>query len=63
MAQLLTRHWPSLSLGSPSFLHTAAVLEAARKGTRARREALKRASKKEVVKKEYIPLWKRLELK
>lgn len=63
MAQLLTRQWPLASLGTPSFLHTAAVLEAARKGTRAKAEAKKRASKKEVVKKEYIPLKKRLELK
>ncbi|KAG0726121.1 39S ribosomal protein L1, mitochondrial [Chionoecetes opilio] len=44
-------------------LHTSAALEAARKGTRAKAEAKKKASKKEEVKREFIPLKKRLELK
>ncbi|XP_045134885.1 39S ribosomal protein L1, mitochondrial-like [Portunus trituberculatus] len=43
--------------------HTSAALEAARKGTRAKAEAKKAASKKEAVKREFIPLKKRLELK
>lgn len=43
--------------------HTSAALEAARKGTRAKAEAKKKASKKEAVKREFIPLKKRLELK
>lgn len=44
-------------------LHTGSTLEAARKGTRAKAEAKKKASKKEEVKREFIPLKKRLELK
>ncbi|XP_068233231.1 large ribosomal subunit protein uL1 [Palaemon carinicauda] len=62
MVRLLTKPMPLMSIGNPVFFQTAAILEAARKGTRAKREAKKRASKKEVVKKEYIPLKKRLEL-
>ncbi|XP_064106174.1 large ribosomal subunit protein uL1-like [Macrobrachium nipponense] len=62
MAQVLTKPIPLVSMGNPVFFHTAAILEAARKGTRAKREAKKRASKKEVVKKEYIPYKKRMEL-
>lgn len=44
-------------------LHTSSALDAARKGTRAKAEAKKKASKKEEVKREFIPLKKRLEMK
>lgn len=43
-------------------LHTSSALEGARKGTRAKADAKKKATKKEEVKKEFIPLRKRLEL-
>ncbi|XP_076053264.1 large ribosomal subunit protein uL1-like [Oratosquilla oratoria] len=42
-------------------LETSSVLEAARKGTRAKAEAKKKAAKKEAVKKEFIPYRERLE--
>jgi len=53
---------PSLYNSRGSLIHTSSILDAARKGTRAKREAKKKASKKEVVKKEFIPMNKRLEL-
>ena len=48
--------WASASI------HTSTIFEAARKGTRAKAEAKKKAAKKEEVKREFIPLKKRLEL-
>ncbi|CAL4083261.1 unnamed protein product, partial [Meganyctiphanes norvegica] len=56
------RSFPSLYNNSGQLLHTSSNLDAARKGTRAKAEAKKRASKKEVVKKEFIPINKRLDL-
>merc|ERR1711962_83511 len=58
--QCFQRSLPSLYNSNGSLIHTSSILDAARKGTRAKAEAKKRASKKEVVKKEFIPINKRL---
>nr|XP_045625040.1 uncharacterized protein LOC123774614 [Procambarus clarkii] len=63
LAQVILKRWLPLSLGIPSQIHTGCIMEAARKGTRAKADAKKRAAKKEVqVKREFIPPKKRLEM-
>ncbi|XP_069943372.1 large ribosomal subunit protein uL1m isoform X1 [Cherax quadricarinatus] len=62
LVQVLVQRWHPVSFGNTSYIHTGCVMEAARKGTRAKADAKKKASKKEEVKKEFIPLKKRLEM-
>lgn len=62
LAQILVQRWLPLSLENSSSLHTGYMMEAARKGTRAKAEAKKKAAKKVEVKREFIPLKERLEM-
>lgn len=57
VARIQVLRWAATSF------HTSSALDAARKGTRAKAEAKKKAAKKDEVKKEFIPLKKRLEMK
>ncbi|XP_071540970.1 uncharacterized protein mRpL1 [Panulirus ornatus] len=62
LAQILVQRWLPLSLEKTSSLHTGFIMEAARKGTRAKADAKKKSTKKVEVKREFIPLKQRLEL-
>ncbi|XP_047496754.1 39S ribosomal protein L1, mitochondrial-like [Penaeus chinensis] len=62
LSQSLVRRWVQSPAWSACLIHTSSSLEAARKGTRAKAEAKKKSAKKEEIKREFIPLKKRLEM-
>ena len=64
-AQICLKWMSSIIQPRIANMHTSCIVEAARKGTRMKREAKKRAmklKKVEVAKKEFIPKKKRIEL-